>query len=172
MGTGVFDCIDAQSFEVGHTHNEGDQRFAVVGSTLSRQGTLEDPQAFQKLIQDKVNHIDSLTQLHAEILHDSCDWAGWLEPLGLKWSGHTSHRYTKKRGQVTVRVFRFMKRKELTPAMQQDCVSEFLDPPNMNDVVLLTKLNISDNTYVGPAQVCLPFVRLATLPERPEVAPC
>ena len=54
VGQKTFDSIDAESFEVGHTHNEGDQRFAVVGSTLSRQGTLEDPLAFKQLIEQHV----------------------------------------------------------------------------------------------------------------------
>ena len=45
-GRDLFDqAINARS-TVGHTHNEQDQRFSVVGSTLARAPALETPQEF------------------------------------------------------------------------------------------------------------------------------
>ena len=45
--TGVkaaFDSVTLNFYEVGHTHNEVDQRFVVVGAALAKATVLQDPE--------------------------------------------------------------------------------------------------------------------------------
>ena len=41
---GVMRTVDEFYYKVGHTHNECDQRFWVISSTLSRETTLQSPE--------------------------------------------------------------------------------------------------------------------------------
>ena len=43
---GVMRTVDEFYYKVGHTHNECDQRFWVISSTLSRETTLQSPQDY------------------------------------------------------------------------------------------------------------------------------
>jgi len=47
VAKGLFTSVSCPFFRVGHTHNKVDQRFAVIGSTLSKSKTLEDPEAWR-----------------------------------------------------------------------------------------------------------------------------
>ena len=86
-----------------------------------------------------------------EKIEASYDFNGWLQGLGCQWRGHTSSAGTKQRGEDTVRVFRFMKRKRLSVAAQ--VVSTFQVEDSPDDVVLLVKQSISSDQYLGEPQV-------------------
>ena len=145
-----------------------------MGSTLSRQGTLEDPVAFKQLIERGVMPMAPNMPLCVEIIHDTYAFAQWLQPLESVWKGHTSHRWTKKRGEEAVRVFRFLRRESMMLDEQPhlaDIETAFPDDPaHPRDVILLVKANISSDHYEGAPQVCLPWARLQRLPAFPPAA--
>ena len=96
VATDVFTVIDGESYEVGHTHNYNDQRFAVAGAlVVKRGGVLEDDESFANHIMNSMPAIDKHTSVHVEIIHRSYDWETWLGQLNCKWSGHTNTKWTK-----------------------------------------------------------------------------
>ena len=94
-GIGVFDVIDGTSFEVGHTHNIQDQRFATAATALSGADTLETPEEFQRRLQHRAQPTCSNIPCFVEIVEATFDWTGWLRGLGCGWHGHTSNVHTK-----------------------------------------------------------------------------
>ena len=67
------------------------------------------------------------------------------------------------RGEDAARVFRFMKRKDLASDVLPCIVTEFDAAPHDNDVVCMTKLNISSDSYSSAPFVVLPFENLVSL---------
>ena len=96
-----------------------------------------------------------------EMVEAAFDWTAWLAPLAVHWAGHTSSKFTKLRNEDCVRVFRFMKRSRMHHS--ESVISEFKEPPSPNDVVVLFKQHISDQTFCGVPVVCLPEGRAALL---------
>ena len=111
MAEDVFEVIDAESCEVGHTHNIQDQRFATVATILADAPRLETPAAFQHQLKSRIFPLSGGVMESVEIFEASYDWKNWLAALDVNWKGHTSTQYTKLRNEDCVRVFRFMKRK-------------------------------------------------------------
>ena len=76
----TFDGIDAESSEVGHTHNIQDQRFATAATTLASSERLETPQEFQH----QLEHIKAPTpntKMFVEILDGTYDWKSYFAVL-------------------------------------------------------------------------------------------
>ena len=115
--------------------------------------------------------MDANTSLEVELIEDSYNWSEWMQPLGCKWGGHTSSKYTKLRGEECVRVFRFIRRKDLAPELVQALIAEFEDPVHDQDVICMLKVNISSDTYCAPPMVCLPYLRLKRLEHVPSRVP-
>lgn len=142
VAEGRFTVIDAQSSQVGHTHNIQDQRFATAATILAEAERLESPQEFQELLQSRIKPPGDCVKELVEIVEASLDWKTWFAPLALNWHGHTSSKYTKLRGEECVRCFRFMKRQHLQGVDASSITSEFPDPPSPADVVVLFKKHI------------------------------
>ena len=84
-----FETVQEEFFQVGHTHNEQDQRFSSVATLLSRARTLESPEDFKDYI---LKHVQPPCgrALHVEVLNGTWDFQKWFEELGCVWSGLTS----------------------------------------------------------------------------------
>ena len=163
IAEGRFTVIDAQSMEVGHTHNIQDQRFATAATILAEAARLESPHAFQKCLKAGIQPLGDCVEEIVEIMEASLDWKTWLASLAVNWQGHTSSQYTKLRGEECVHCFRFLKRSHLQAQQATSAMSEFPEPPSPDDVVVLLKKNISDKTYCGVPVVCLPAGRAKLL---------
>ena len=157
----AFDVIDGTSFEVGHTHNIQDQRFATAAAALSRADKLETPEDFVQRLRDGVQPTNSDVQCHVEKIEAAYNWTEWLRVLGCCWHGHTSTERTKKRQEDAVRVFRFMKRKKLPAGAEVQ--STFPEEASGEDVVVLVKQSICSDQYIGLPIVCLPHARAVQL---------
>ena len=68
----TFDTTQVEFFKVGHTHNEQDQRFSTVGSSLALAPVLEGPEEFVEWIRSHVTPVRG-RRLHVEIIHRTMD---------------------------------------------------------------------------------------------------
>ena len=88
QGSGVFDEASKEGLQVGHTHNEIDQRFSTVTTVLMAAPTLETPLEFADWIVDIVRPPQGRT-IHVELLNSTFDWQQWLFRLNVHINGLT-----------------------------------------------------------------------------------
>ena len=76
VGQNKFSEIDGEFPKTGHTHNELDQRFSSVGTSLSRAPVLEDMHAFKNYMIENVQPARG-RDLHVEILESTMNFQKW-----------------------------------------------------------------------------------------------
>ena len=81
-----FDWMDIDFAESGHTHNELDQRFSELATSLSSAPVLEDIHEFAAHLSANVKPVRGRL-LHIEVLGHTCDFKSYLQPLGMGVSG-------------------------------------------------------------------------------------
>ena len=86
VGTEVFADTALERLQKSHTHNEMDQRFSTVSTTLSRAPVLEDPEEFAAWIRAHVKPVGT-RQLHVEVLEGTYDFQTWLHGLDVHMCG-------------------------------------------------------------------------------------
>jgi hypothetical protein len=86
VASGKFDVSELQFLQVGHTHNEQDQRFSSVATSLSRAPTLEDPEEFAAWIR---NHVKPARgrEMHVEVLTGTRNFQSWMDGFGVQIQG-------------------------------------------------------------------------------------
>jgi hypothetical protein len=89
VSSNKFESVELQFLQVGHTHNEQDQRFSTVATVLSRAPVLETPSDFAKWIRENVKPLKGL-DLHVEVLDGTFDFQAWFAVLGIKIGGLAS----------------------------------------------------------------------------------
>ena len=62
-----FEQVELPSFTVGHTHNEMNQRFSSIATLLSRQPTVQDPDDFQKCVEENKKPVSKIKNLVKQI---------------------------------------------------------------------------------------------------------
>ena len=161
------DTLDLVQGQIGHTHNEEDQRFSVARAALRRRGKLETPQEFLEQIQSGVRPVRGRDQ-HARIITGSYDWGELFSHMGnMKGlaTGHTETQWTKERGQESVHFWRFQRRSSIQPAIPILEWPEFNKDPD--DIILMVKLYASSRNTCDMHKVFLPACELAKLPDQP-----
>lgn len=86
VASGKFSVSELQFLQVGHTHNQQDQRFSSVATSLSRAPVLEDPEDFAAWIRGHVKPARG-RDLHVEVLSSTWDFQGWFQSLGVQVQG-------------------------------------------------------------------------------------
>ena len=81
-----FLTTEVQYQTTGHTHNEQDQRFSTVATSLSRAPVLEDPEEFAAWIRSHVQPVRGRV-LHVEVLEATYDFQKWFHALGVQIKG-------------------------------------------------------------------------------------
>ena len=132
-----FVSVDLTQDRVGHTHGRQDQRFSVVGFELSKCATLEDPEAFETAIKEKVKPMRGRRQ-HVEQVRGSYDWKGFFDNLDVSVSGHTQTKDKTLANLEAVHVFRFARRGDMHGV--DEITSSFSCEPSPDNVVLCCKL--------------------------------
>jgi len=85
--TGKADSISNHFFTVGHTHNLVDQRFSILGTSLSNSPVLETPTDFLRVIKQHLKPGRHRTLVHTEVLDGIYNWKQFWEPLGISIAG-------------------------------------------------------------------------------------
>ena len=158
------DTIDLMQGQIGHTHNEEDQRFSVARAALRRSDKLEVPTDFRDQIVKGVIPVRGRSQ-HAEVLTGSFDWNDFFSTMGNirgLLTGHTETKHTKERGEEAVHFWRFMRRENV------ECGVPLVEWPGYehhpDDVVLMVKFYASSTTPCTALRVFLPAALLAKSP--------
>ena len=125
-----------------------DQRFAVVGSWLSRRPVLETPQEFVDAIETKLSP-ERGREKSVELIHVVRKWKDFLSSLQIGFHGHT--------GPKSPHCFRFCRECDLLLSGRHDCVRRAAPElqKSCNDVVLLTKHHMADSILSQPPLVVL-----------------
>ncbi len=148
-----------QSMMVGHTHNDQDQRFSVVGAVLSRMPILEVPLDFATAIESHVKPARARL-LNVELFEAAHDWATFFQPLRCQFHGHT--------GQGSAHSFTFTRYADIL-ASAQGPESE-VDVSNYpghrleeDDVCLLVRHHMADTSLSQPPLLVLPVAMTRAL---------
>ena len=173
---GVEKKVDSYSFgqgQVGHTHNEVDQRFSTACQLLSgrcRCESLECADDFFRVMQ-QLRPIRGRSQ-DARVLTASRDWRRFFEEhlgnlTGLL-KGHGECKYTKLRGEEAQHSWVFVRRDALDREDPENISGLVINnvwgtDAHPGDVILLTRLYISD-PKIHCVEVFLPAEKLALLP--------
>ena len=86
VATEVFEDTALERLQPNHTHNEMDQRFSSVATTLSRAPVLEDREEFADWMREHVKPVGTRT-LHIEVLEGTWDFHTWLHGLDVHLCG-------------------------------------------------------------------------------------
>jgi len=89
VSSGRFATTELQFLQVGHTHNELDQRFSTIATVLSRSPTLEDPEEFAHTIRQHIVPPRNRT-LMVELLDSTFDFQSWFATFDSAISGLTA----------------------------------------------------------------------------------
>lgn len=100
VGKKKFEAVANDFPSVGHTHNEQDQRFSTVATTLSSAPILEEPLEFVEWIREHVMPVRGRA-LVVEVLDSTMNFQKWQVPLNIMMSGlaathhelHTNHSW-------------------------------------------------------------------------------
>ena len=138
--SGVFDEASKEGLQVGHTHNEIDQRFSTTTTVLMAAPTLEDPTEFADWVRDNVKPPQGRT-IHVELLNSTFDWQQWLFRLNVHIHGLTPTTLNPEFNHV----WHFIRRDLLTRAWPDlTCIecehTDFADrEKDGGDSILVTK---------------------------------
>ena len=88
VATGKFEQVSSKRLQKDHTHNELDQRFSSVGTTLSRAPSLEDEDEFCDWLRTHVQPASG-RKLVVERLDSTYDFQTWHNSLDLHLTGLT-----------------------------------------------------------------------------------
>ena len=174
---GVEKKVNSYAFgqgQVGHTHNEEDQRFSTCVQLLSKRcqrESLQCPDDFLKAMQ-QLKPIRGREQ-DARVLTASRDWHRFFEEhlgnlTGLL-KGHGESKWTKLRGEEAQHSWVFVRRDALDSEDPENIAGLVINnawgtDAHPGDVILLTRLYISDPQIHG-VEVFLPAEKLALLPQ-------
>ena len=174
---GVVQKVNSVAFgqgQVGHTHNEEDQRFSTCVQLLSKRcqrESLQCPDDFLKAMQ-QLKPIRGREQ-DARVLTASRDWHRFFEEhlgnlTGLL-KGHGESKWTKLRGEEAQHSWVFVRRDALDSEDPENIAGLVINnawgtDAHPGDVILLTRLYISDPEFHG-VEVFLPAEKLALLPQ-------
>ena len=153
-----FDTVDQEFPKTGHTHNEIDQRFSSVSTTLNRAPVLENMEEFRDWT---LTHLKPARgrKLVVEILDGSMNFQEWQIPLNLNIAGLAAHKYAMD----TNHSWKLVQRKALG-TVDPDLVIESQHPDwvdleqHPNDVILMCKESISSSTLSQRPLLVLPYV--------------
>ena len=176
---GVEKKVNSYAFgqgQVGHTHNEEDQRFSTACQLLSgpcRRESLQCPDDFLKAMQ-QLKPIRGREQ-DARVLTASRDWHRFFEEhlgnLAGLLKGHGESKWTKLRGEEAQHSWVFVRRGALDSEGPENVAGLAINnawgggaDAHPGDVILLTRLYISDPQIHG-VEVFLPAEKLALLPQ-------
>ena len=160
--------------QVGHTHNEEDQRLSTCVQLLSgrcQSDSLQCPDDFLKAMQ-QLKPIRGREQ-DARVLTASRDWHRFFEEhlgnLAGLLKGHGESKWTKLRGEEAQHSWVFVRRDALDSEDPENIAGLVINnawgtDAQPGDVILLTRLYISDPQILG-AEVFLPAEKLALLPQ-------
>lgn len=154
-----FDAADLQFLQCGHTHNEQDQRFSTVATSLSRAPVLEDPEEFAAWIRNNVKPARGRT-LHVEVLDSTYDFQSWLQNCGVQVSGLAATHAEPR----TTHCWRICRR-SLLPEV--GTVIETWDGGNdESDAVLMVKELLHHTQLTQQPLVILPHAVAMSLPSK------
>ena len=154
-----FDAADLQFLQCGHTHNEQDQRFSTVATSLSRAPVLEDPEEFAAWIRNNVKPARGRT-LHVEVLDSTYDFQSWLQNCGVQVSGLAATHAEPR----TTHCWRICRR-SLLPEV--GTVMETWDGGNdESDAVLMVKEMLHHTQLTQQPLVILPHAVAMSLPSK------
>ncbi|CAK9002192.1 Uncharacterized protein SCF082_LOCUS7237 [Durusdinium trenchii] len=85
----LFDTIEVQFMQAGHTKNELDQRFSTLATVLSKAPVLETPEEFAQCIRKNVQPLHG-KELHVIVLENTWDFQAMFEKYQCQISGLTS----------------------------------------------------------------------------------
>ena len=173
---GVEKKVDSYSFgqgQVGHTHNEEDQRFSTACQLLSgrcRRESLECADDFFRVMQ-QLRPIRGRSR-DARVLTASRDWHRFFEEhlgnLAGLLKGHGESKWTKIRGEEAQHSWVFVRRDALDREDPENIAGLVINnvwgtDAHPGDVILLTRLYVSD-PKIHCVEVFLPAEKLALLP--------
>ena len=141
---GYFEKATLSMFRCGHSHSKIDQRFSEVRGALCAATVLQTPDDFQKTITEHV-FPRSGRSLSCDIIDASEDYKSYYEDLGVQVSGHTQTFKKFEQNLQAVHYFCFQKLGQLSEAEAQQVANPFGTTPQLNDIVLQTKLYLSSN---------------------------
>ena len=142
VGSGRFQTVTNNFFEVGHTHMKLDQRFSVVATKLSSASVLQTPAAFVAHIEQHVRFQSGRLTTSVELNQGAWNWQGWLAALGVTMSGLTPSVAEPD----ACHCWRFVRRADLKEYVSPTVESQLVVPPEFrtdvtspSDVILLLK---------------------------------
>lgn len=153
-----FESCEVQYFQVGHTHNEQDQRFSSIATVLARAPSLEDAKEFRDYIQTNVRPVRGRA-MHVELLEETYDFQKWISGAGVQVSGLAATHLEPN----TCHLWRFIPRSMLPLVLDHQADVQKCDawvglPENDSDVVLLVKQYLHSSTLAQEPLLFLPEV--------------
>ena len=139
VANGLFDTIEVQYLQVGHTKNEIDQRFSSLATILAKAPVLETPKAFCKWLTQHVRPVHG-NQCCVEVLDETWDFAELIHQFDLQISGLTSTHLEPNANHS----WRFERRMHLEPRTVVHVHNPAWKdlPQHDNDVVLTVKQSL------------------------------
>ena len=153
-----FEVVHQEFLKTGHTHNELDQRFGTVATTLNRAPILETEDEFKDWLLNNVQPARG-RKLHVELLTSTMNFKKWQVPLNMSVGGLAAH----KGDPNTCHSWKLVQR-HLLGSIDQDLVIEnqHVDwegmEPHPRDVILLLKESISSSRLSQRPLLVLPAV--------------
>ncbi|CAE7258071.1 unnamed protein product [Symbiodinium sp. CCMP2456] len=135
---GIFESVTQNYFQVGHSHNECDQRFVAVASCLSSCRTLQTPEEFARCIREKCRASRN-RHMEVEVVDGWHDWQSRMKAAKASVSGLA----IQSKGQDVCHSFRFLRRSALKniPGFTADACHGLASP---KDCFLLCKRSMHD----------------------------
>ena len=163
----MWDSAELTEFTVGHTHNIQDQRFSECSSAVFREPCVQTPDHIMDIIREKVRPRSNRT-LCVERLHAALDWRSLFDAVGVSMHGHTQTRKMKQSHVEACHVWRFSRREDV----QWDGPIQSAWPdivPHRNDIILLVKQYLDDESYNQDPVVFAPNENVASLGSGPSM---
>lgn len=166
VNKGHFDQVSLTQFRVGHSHGLNDQRFSECREVLSASPVLEEPAAYQEVLQKGMAAREK-RDLDVQLLHATADWKRFFELLELNVSGHTQTHQKKVAGKDAVHFFVLTTRGRLEEDGMESNLQEFPGSVERHDrdIVMTCYMYLLEFGCSKPRAVCVCasfFVRAAT----------